>query len=393
MGTFVGIDKAGFLRAASAKVLLPFVIQWHSDGKNPGSLENLLSVTRSSLAGGNPVFPPGTRALDSRSFLYVARRAGWDEAARLAEQGGGVLAVLSTAAEISVLNDLSADITANEGIWLGGCLKGNQWTWITGEPWKSAKWVTGATNEEVDSALRILPGKGWNAYSKNDDAAGLWIEWSADAKSKPPTTGTVVPGASTSKLDLDALLLKAKTLIVAADRKRGDQLGSNARKFAADLELHLRSLPRGAQDTWKPEVDKINACIKDSRVPVMIPQGSGIKINTAMDAIVRYGAKKQQEYDDEFIATAENLQTAFIAKLRNSIQQARQAGQTLMVASLEDSLGETEHLDSWVRSLGVEPRPENPVPAEKKEKNKKKGHNNEKSKKDDDNPLRDRVVE
>jgi hypothetical protein len=162
--------------------------------------------------------------------------------------------------------------------------------------------------------------------------------------------------------DINSLLLKAKELIVAADRKRGEQLGANSRKLVSDLDSHLRGMPRSGQDTWRPEVERVKACIRDSRVPVMIPQSSGIRITTVMDEAIRYAAKKQQQIDDEFLAAAGKVHVAFLSKLSQSLAQARQSGQPVMVQSLEESIKQAEFLESWVRSLGVEPRPQNPVP-------------------------------
>jgi serine/threonine protein kinase len=365
-GSYVGVDKAGFLRAATVKVRLPFVIQWHRDGKNPGALASMLAATKASLASSSPVYPPGTRSFEGRNFLHVARPVDWNEAVRIATSGGACLAVAATSAEIGFLDEMTADIIAPDGIWLGGMLKETQWTWVTNEPWKTAKWMNGAVNDLPDSGLIIRPGKNWDAVRTSARASGLILEWSADAKGKSGTSAVLAPaGNAVAPTDIAPLLLKAKELIAEADRKRSEQLGANSRKLVSDLESHVRGMPRSGQETWRPEADRVKACIKDFRVPVMIPQSSGIRITTVMDEVIRYGAKKQQQIDDEFLAAAAKLHGAFLSKLNQSLAQARQTGQALMVRSLEDSIKQAENPDSWVRSLGVEPKPQNPVPTAK----------------------------
>jgi serine/threonine protein kinase len=362
-GFYVGIDKDGLLRAASAKVRLPFVIQWHRDGRNPGSLDALFDLTRESLGKSEPLYPPGTLTFENRSFLFVNRPVDWKSAVNLAEKSGGHLAVIATVGEIAVVEEMTNDFIANNGIWLGASLKGQQWTWITGESWKTAKWGVDAATETADTALIILPGKSWSSLDISESASGFLIEWSADGKSKPIASGET-PGVTTASgvTDMEALSRKAKELITAADLKRTEQLGLNSRKFASDLDSHLRSLPGGSREIWRPEVEKLKNSITNSRIPSMIPQSSGIKINTVMDEIAKWNSKKQDQIDEDFLTYSGKIHAAFLAKVRESAAQARQAGQNLLAKSLDDTLAEADELESWTRSLGIEAKPENPVP-------------------------------
>ena len=140
-GAFLIVNHHGLLRAAKQSEKNPFLIQWHRDGSNPGTLASILDITRKSLAGSKPVFPPGTKVADERHYLFVARPLNWREAVDWAEKSGGHLAVASQIGEITNLDGLTSELTADDGIWIGGFLKDNEWVWITGEPWKSAKWA------------------------------------------------------------------------------------------------------------------------------------------------------------------------------------------------------------------------------------------------------------
>ena len=74
----------GELRSADDTKPLPFVIEWHADGTNPGSLESQLAATRASLNGASPIFPPGTQISGERHILFVPRPIDWQEARELA---------------------------------------------------------------------------------------------------------------------------------------------------------------------------------------------------------------------------------------------------------------------------------------------------------------------
>ncbi len=182
IGQYLFADKHGFLKAENAKNTHPFIIQWHTDGSNPGALATLLTSTRYSLTQPNPKFPPGTRTYGIRHYFFVSRPLPWPDAADLAEASGGHLAVPSSVAEISNIGEMTNDIVAKNGIWLGASLQKNQWQWITGEPWKNHKWADGTNTTLADSALTIHPGKGWHTQNITTRASGFIIEWSSDRK-------------------------------------------------------------------------------------------------------------------------------------------------------------------------------------------------------------------
>lgn len=179
-GSYVGVDKRGYLRTGPLNLRLPFILQWHQDGSNPGSLEAILAATRSSIQAGTPLFPPGTHALANRHFLHVVRPVTWQKARQLAETSGGHLAVPANAGEIGNLVEITRNLNANDGLWLGGFKDRQNWLWVTHEPWKTIQWSRDANPEIPEAALVVIPGRGFDARKPTSPANGFIIEWSQD---------------------------------------------------------------------------------------------------------------------------------------------------------------------------------------------------------------------
>ena len=352
-GAFLAVDKLGFLRAAGPKQSLPFIIQWHRDGSNPGKLSALLAKTRDSLGQTSPYFPPGTLALNDRRYLFVARPISWREAVDLAETSGGHLTVVSATEEMSGISQITTDFSAADGVWLGGFNKGDQWLWITGEPWKSAKWAEDASNESPDSALILHPGKGWDSLNISALSSGFIIEWSNDRKSKP-TTGN-------PSTEISTLATRAKDLIVTAERKRSEKLAANARKVSWDLDTYLRNLPKSDQSVWTQHVARIKNSVVNNRVLSTIPKSTGIQLSEKMAKIAQDGAIQQDKIDAAFLLEAERVRIAFITKLKESLVQAEKAGQRAVARTIDEQLDNTANLAEWLRSQDIEPKPANPT--------------------------------
>lgn len=358
-GTYLSIDKHGFLKADDAKTKLPFVIQWHRNGKNPGTLTALLANTRSSIGKSAPVFPPGTRFLDNRNYLYIARPMMWRQAVDLAESSGGHLVVASETGEISHLSELTKDIAAPSGIWLGGFRKGDNWVWITGEPWKTAKWADDADSDFPDSALVLQPGKGWLPRNLSETTSGLIIEWSNDRKTPASSSSNPTPG-NNSNAEVTALTARAKALILAADQKREEQLTANSRRFPWDLDIYLRNLPKSEQAIWAPHVNRLKTSVSNNRVPASIPKSSGIQLSKKMADLAQESAAKQNQIDSDFLAEAERIRTAFVSKITDSVTKADQAGQRALSQALADTLDSARNLEDWIGTFGIVAQPPNP---------------------------------
>lgn len=356
-GTYVCVDRSGSLRAEAGNTKLPFVIQWRMDGSNPGGLPSILAKTRATLGASSPVYPPGTVSSEKRHYLYVAMPVTWRQAVDLSETSGGHLIVAAEPAEISAVSSLIDSFSAPHGIWMGGFRKGDQWVWVTGEPWKTAGWNKSGNQGTAQSALVTFPMRGWDDRDLTETASGFIIEWSDDHKTVPQTPAKTPPGNAT---DTGALANKAKGLIAAADQKRTEQLKINAKKLPWDLDIYLRSLSKGEQAIWASHVERLKASVVNHRVPAGIPDSSGIKLTAKMAEVARFCADKQARIDAEFLAEAEKIRAAYVSRLKESIANARKAGETATAQSLEEAFSAASDLEEWVRSLGIEPKPENP---------------------------------
>ena len=354
-GTHVGINKLGLVKGLDSKHLHPFLIQWHRDGANPASLAAALQATRESLSQANPIYPPGAEAFENRHYFFVSRPLAWRDAVELAEKSGGHLAVASDKAEAGYLAQFADSLIAPDGIWLGGFLQDKSWAWITGEPWKIAPWAGGVAPDKKASALLIRPDKGCEAQPLTALASGLIIEWSTDrdASAATPQANPVDSG------NIGSLAERAKQLIVAADKKRTERLAANVRSFSWDLDLWLRGLPKNEQSNWQLPVAKLKAALRNSRIPTALPQGSGIA--PRMAAIAASYAEKQEQIDTTFLADADKLRVAYLAKLKEAVPAAEQAGKADLAALLRDAYKQASDNETWIRSMGIDPKPAAPV--------------------------------
>ena len=358
MGEYLTADKHGLLRAEKAKVSLPFVIQWHRDGSNPGALAAVLAATRSSLTQPNPVFPPGTRAFGTRHYLFIFRPLKWRDAVDLAQNAGGNLIVPSAIAETVNIKSMTDDLPAENGIWMGGFLKGDHWLWITGEPWKTAKWAKDAITTSPGSSLIIRPGIGWDAQDQSALASGFIIEWSDDGKS-----ATAPKMEAAAPVDESAALVeKAKKVLATYDAERTKNLAGNAHRFSADLDVYIRGCNSTDKLRFTPHVNRLKAALMSKRVPSSIPRSSGIELSQRMADLAQYHAKKQEQIDLKFRSDADNLRSAFVTKLQEAQAQAKQSGQSKLAESIGISLDLAGNLDGWVTFLGFEAQPKNPEP-------------------------------
>ena len=79
---------------------LPFLLQWHESGDQPGSLRQQIARVATAFKNKKvPIFPNGTHDIGGSRFLIVPESLSWNEASALATASGGHLAVPSSQAE------------------------------------------------------------------------------------------------------------------------------------------------------------------------------------------------------------------------------------------------------------------------------------------------------
>ena len=347
-GPYLAIRQSGDFVSGNDEDSFPFVIQWRSDGSNPGALANALAATRTSLDGGSPVYPPGTITSGSKHYLVISRPFTWEQAGKIAEIGGAHLMVPSDIEEIARLDEMTKRRNARLGIWFGGAFEGGVWQWTTGEPWTKAMWMVDAEAGQQDSATVLRPAKGWDAKPRGDLASGFIIEWSDDHKLAE--TGDTDPAMVAAAGVLSA---RVKELVSVADQKRTEALVDNVKKFRWDLDAYVKNLNKSGQEEWSPQVDVLKDCVENSRIVQGEIEARGVTISPEMEKLINYHVKKQAELDTQFAGDAAKIRDAFLVKMTEIQSQAETAGQTKIKLDSAKSIEEAKNLEDWVGSFGL----------------------------------------
>lgn len=346
------VSMQGELRSADDTKPLPFVIEWHADGTNPGSLESQLAATRASLNGASPIFPPGTQISGERHILFVPRPIDWQEARELAEKGGGHLLVSASSEEITAIQEMSRSMKARDGIWLGGSLEEDHWLWTTGEPWQAAAWADDSNASDEGVALALRPGEGWIAMDRDDKASGFLIEWSEDKNATAPENTSPAPTGKAAELDA-----RVKELVAATADKRDQAFADNVKKFGWDLDSFLRNLNRGDQDRFGPSVRYLKESVDGNRLLVeQIKEdwnNGDITVAAEMAKLLNYHSGKENEIETKFTADVSKIRDAYIAKLAEIRDEVKAAGQIKIASDLDDTIEEAGDLTSWLESFDV----------------------------------------
>jgi len=348
-GACVYADEQGAWRTADAAKPMPFVIQWHADGSNPGSLEARLAATGLSLKGSQPSFPLGTLTAGKRRYLPVVRETGWERAHALAQSAGGHLLVISNAEEAAQVQAMAAGLLGLEGLWMGGHLAGDLWVWETGEPWTGIQWLD-SRNAVADHAVMVLrPGRGIDAREKSGMASGFIIEWSDDAAThKPPVAQGPSPGEAARELTA-----KAAELVIAAAKDKEAAHAKNVGKLVWDLDSHIRGLKKSDVEIWAPAAENLKKCVQDNRLRRETVDGAGLQLSAYMAKLANYHIGKTMEIDQQHAARLDTLHASYLVQLGKLITQAKDLGQVRAEAEVSALLEGASNKDAWVASFGI----------------------------------------
>lgn len=346
-GTFAAVAADGSVRARGDADRHPFFIQWQRDGSNPASLGAVLARTKASLDSPAPAYPPGTLSDGERHFLIVSRAVNATAARDLAALGGGHLMVPATPAEADWIDARVTAADFPKGLWLGGALSDSEWRWDSGEAWTFARWDPAAEPGQ-GSALRMVPGAGWQPADPAAEASGFVIEWSRDA------AGPTGPPQREGPADL---LGKAAILVAAADQQRQAELTENARAFAFNLDAWLRTNNKGEITRWKPRIEALKARVRGNRVPGNLPEKPDGDFSDRMLKVARGCLEKEQSIDAAYLAKAARIRDAHVARLLELAALEKQRGQPDLARQLAATAEAAADLDAWLATLGPLPAP------------------------------------
>jgi hypothetical protein len=295
---------------------------------------------------------------DSRHFLPIVRKMTLLQAAEFAARSGAHIAALSTKEENYWVKDHLQQLEAESGIWLAGEKIGGVWTWATKEPWTYADWASKELDDDEEATAMVYrPGKGWHNLSPEEEADGVLLEWSKDAKPQSADQATIDTGAP----DVAGLITKARELVVAADKERKANLAANMKDFKWDIEVWLGQLKPLIQVQWKMPVEIIMTTCTGDRVPPAEEITAAVEENyddgdaPAMHPDIikfhTYNFTKQKEIDAAFLLRCGRIRDAYLVKLKEMGSAALKAGQQDLVRQLKEYLEDAEDVEQWTESL------------------------------------------
>ena len=342
-GRYLSMSGSGTVRAASGRTKYPFFLQWHPDGKNPGSLDAQLQRFNLSIDQRVPAFPPGTVTSGERHYLVVERKLGWEKARDLAREANGHLAVPGDQAEHDYLKRvLGICLPESTSAWLGGFFSEDSWQWITKEPWSFTAWSSAAQSLDPDAtALCFKTGEsaGWDNHDPSLELPALVIEWSKDQFSGEPSPTETSDSWTKLRNQCSVNLASTREKFLKLLRSNGTDMNSALEKWYSNLALQNRGRYRLVYQQAKTKVAKDGRIDEEGRFPPLPAE-----IASVCNAHLR----EQQNLDKEYAEVMEAARKSYVQKLgiiRDEAQRTRQFGQ---VTAIENELEAVKSLQSFV---------------------------------------------
>lgn len=318
-GNYLSLTNEGALRGHRSAKTLPFLIQWHMDGNNPGTREAQWKRLKNSLLQRSPTFPPGTIAHGKRRYFITEGPSSWQDANDRARATGGHLAVPSDETEWNTLKAMiTTALPKGSAVWIGGIYRKNSWGWVTREPWTFSAWIP-KPPENLDSthtAIRLVPdpdGPAWdNADPTDEDSTSAYIiEWSADQNTQAEPTSPASP-------QWIALRKQTAVRLAKGQNQYKKTIGANGRDLNASLEHWYNNLDRRIRTRFFRPVQMARETItaggridenKLKRLPPL-PGDIGGVCNAHLI--------KQRTLDANFEAALDKLQTGYLETMKEN---------------------------------------------------------------------------
>lgn len=120
---------------------------------------------------------------NGHTYQEVEETLCWSEAKEKCEKLGGHLVTITSKEEQEFIETMNSAY-----LWIGGYREGNEWRWVTGEPWDYTNWAEGEPNNSSnvvsnENCIVLWPYK-WNdlADTNTFEQNGYIIEWDYDIK-------------------------------------------------------------------------------------------------------------------------------------------------------------------------------------------------------------------
>lgn len=162
------------------------------------------AMNKVAIPDDTTVVPLDTDSQDHHYQIFH-ETLSWQEAKQKCEAMGGHLAVITSAEEQQVIEDLNVQ---QENLWIGASRdESGAWAWVTGEPWSYTNWNEGEPNNSSNVApnetcAAVWP-KGWNDLANDNlyEQSGYICEWDGAQEPVVMDSGRLKRGVYVSSQD------------------------------------------------------------------------------------------------------------------------------------------------------------------------------------------------
>jgi serine/threonine protein kinase len=311
---------------------LPFLLQWHESGQQPGSLRQQIKRTATAFKDKKiPIFPTGTHNVGGSRFLIVPESLSWDEASALATTAGGHLAVPSSPAEGNwMLKSMQSHPSDHDGLWVGASLSAppeQRWTFVTAERFEFVNWAPGQPDLKDSSQpvlqIRKKPDGGFGYHNSGraiGQAGALLLEWSAPSRRN-------MPGKKNSRgpADIKEWLATLRQKTVAAEKASFERYQRSHEKNLKDFLDDVEKETETARRFSKEAADYIDSFMKEIENGGEIPSDLGSErarrfIGNLHEKALAKQTKLWEDYQGEFQAA----KTRYLAELKSELARRTQ---------------------------------------------------------------------
>lgn len=328
------LSNIGLFKARHPSERHPFFIQWDSDGKQLVSREKDLATLTETLTSSDPVWPAGIRSYEDRRYLTLAREVSQAEAAAIASEAGGTLAIPSNELEASFLRDYAAE-SGLARLWMGGEKRSQKWTWSTNESWDFARWSDGFPSEDIDASGVLLASDGWQNENPLANASGFIIEWSDDAKDAPEGDEQ----NNNDLGDISELRAKAKRFLAKALAQTNKRAKDNHAAQGMAIRQWLRNIPKEEARRYEEHWLEYSAKSENDSSYFPEPATTPLASASAEAAKIMNRYYRQQQADEaKLISSAESLRVSYLRKLVRMLEESRARGLTSQLGPLQEEI-------------------------------------------------------
>ncbi|MCH2062558.1 MAG: protein kinase [Roseibacillus sp.] len=343
-GCYLNMSGGGTIRAIPGKAKHPFFLQWHLDGKNPGSFNAQLQRFNLSIDQRLPAFPPGTVTSGERHYLVLERKLGWEKARDLAREANGHLAIPGSQAEHDYLKRvLTTCLQENMAAWIGGYYTGDSWRWITKEPWSFTAWSPPPARglDPGATSLCFTAGEagGWDNVAPTVELPALVIEWSKDQFA----TETPLPGESESWTKLR----NQCTVNLSSTREKFLKLlKSNGTAMNTALGNWYNALALQNRGRYSIVFQQARAKIaQDGRI---VEEGKFPPLPAEIASVCNAHLREQRNLDQDYFEVMETARKTYVQKLGVLLTEAQRGRRFAGVMAIENELNAVEDVQAFV---------------------------------------------